>query len=35
MAGHDADDPHKRHPGSRPVSLLAFASLTPARAWVN
>ncbi len=30
MAGHETDDPHRRHPGNRPVSLVAFAELTPA-----
>ncbi len=28
--GNESKDSHKRHPGSRPVSLLAFARLTPA-----
>jgi len=30
MAGHEADDPQRRHPGSRPVSLLVFPRLDPA-----
>jgi glucose-6-phosphate isomerase len=30
MAGHDAPEPHRVHPGSRPLSLLAFARLDPA-----
>jgi glucose-6-phosphate isomerase len=30
MAGNDAKDPHRRHPGSRPLSLLVFPKLDPA-----
>jgi glucose-6-phosphate isomerase len=30
MAGHEDDDPQRRHPGSRPLSLLVFPSLDPA-----
>jgi glucose-6-phosphate isomerase len=29
MAGNDADDPHRQHPGSRPLSLLVFPRLDP------
>ena len=29
MAGKEAADPHRRHPGSRPLSLLVFATLDP------
>ncbi len=28
--GLESDDPHRRHPGSRPVSVLSFAQLDPA-----
>jgi len=30
MAGNDAKDPHRQHPGSRPLSLLVFPKLDPA-----
>jgi len=30
MAGNDAKDPHREHPGSRPLSLLVFPRLDPA-----
>jgi glucose-6-phosphate isomerase len=30
MAGHDAAEPHRAHPGSRPLSLIAFPRLDPA-----
>lgn len=30
MAGHAASEPHRVHPGSRPLSLLAFPRLDPA-----
>jgi glucose-6-phosphate isomerase len=30
MAGHAAAEPHRRHPGSRPVTLIAFPRLDPA-----
>ncbi len=30
MAGHASDDPQRCHPGSRPVSLIAFPALDPA-----
>jgi glucose-6-phosphate isomerase len=30
MAGFDAPEPHRVHPGSRPVSVLAFPRLDPA-----
>jgi len=30
MTGHDAPEPHRVHPGSRPLSLIAFARLDPA-----
>ena len=30
MAGHASPDPHRVHPGSRPLSLIAFARLDPA-----
>ncbi|HXV40469.1 MAG TPA: glucose-6-phosphate isomerase [Steroidobacteraceae bacterium] len=30
MAGHESDDPQRRHPGSRPLSLLVFPALDPA-----
>jgi len=30
MAGHESSDPHRVHPGSRPLSLVAFARLDPA-----
>ena len=30
MAGHAADEPHRVHPGSRPISLIAFERLDPA-----
>jgi glucose-6-phosphate isomerase len=30
MAGHDASEPHRVHPGSRPLSLIAFPRLDPA-----
>jgi len=30
LAGHEAEDPQRRHPGSRPATLLAFARLDPA-----
>ena len=30
MAGHASPDPHRIHPGSRPLSLVAFARLDPA-----
>jgi glucose-6-phosphate isomerase len=29
MAGNDATEPHRGHPGSRPLSLLAFPTLDP------
>jgi glucose-6-phosphate isomerase len=29
MAGHDSPEPHRVHPGSRPLSLLAFPRLDP------
>jgi glucose-6-phosphate isomerase len=29
MAGHDTTDPHRRHPGSRPLSLIVFPKLDP------
>lgn len=29
MAGHESDDPQRRHPGSRPLSLLVFPRLDP------
>jgi len=29
MAGHESPEPHRVHPGSRPVSLLAFPRLDP------
>jgi glucose-6-phosphate isomerase len=29
MAGYDAAEPYRAHPGSRPLSLLAFARLDP------
>jgi glucose-6-phosphate isomerase len=29
MAGHQSEDPQRRHPGSRPVSLLVFPRLDP------
>jgi glucose-6-phosphate isomerase len=29
MAGHDAAEPHRVHPGSRPLSVLAFPRLDP------
>jgi glucose-6-phosphate isomerase len=29
MAGHESPDPHRVHPGSRPLSLIAFARLDP------
>lgn len=30
MAGRETEDPHRRHPGSRPLSLLVFPKLDPA-----
>ncbi len=30
MAGHDSPDPHRVHPGSRPLSAIVFARLDPA-----
>ncbi|HEU4516762.1 MAG TPA: glucose-6-phosphate isomerase [Steroidobacteraceae bacterium] len=30
MAGHAATEPHRVHPGSRPISLIAFTRLDPA-----
>ncbi len=30
MAGHASSDPHRVHPGSRPLSLVAFERLDPA-----
>jgi glucose-6-phosphate isomerase len=30
MAGNDSKDPHREHPGSRPLSLLVFPRLDPA-----
>jgi glucose-6-phosphate isomerase len=30
MAGHDSAEPHRVHPGSRPVTLLVFRKLDPA-----
>ncbi len=30
MAGHASPEPHRVHPGSRPLSLIAFARLDPA-----
>jgi glucose-6-phosphate isomerase len=30
MAGHASPDPHRVHPGSRPLSLVAFTRLDPA-----
>ncbi|MGH8722603.1 MAG: glucose-6-phosphate isomerase, partial [Burkholderiales bacterium] len=30
MAGHDTTEPHRAHPGSRPLSVIAFARLDPA-----
>ncbi len=30
MAGHESEDPQRRHPGSRPLSLLVFPKLDPA-----
>ena len=30
MAGHESEDPQRRHPGSRPLSLLVFQKLDPA-----
>ena len=30
MAGHEAEDPQRRHPGSRPATLIAFPRLDPA-----
>jgi glucose-6-phosphate isomerase len=30
MAGHEFEDPQRRHPGSRPLSLLVFPRLDPA-----
>ena len=30
MAGHESQDPQRRHPGSRPLSLLVFPKLDPA-----
>ena len=30
MAGHESPEPHRVHPGSRPLSLIAFARLDPA-----
>ncbi len=30
MAGNDSSEPHRVHPGSRPLSLIAFARLDPA-----
>jgi len=30
MAGHASPDPHRVHPGSRPLSLIAFTRLDPA-----
>jgi glucose-6-phosphate isomerase len=30
MAGHAAAEPHRIHPGSRPVTLIAFERLDPA-----
>jgi glucose-6-phosphate isomerase len=30
MAGHESAEPHRRHAGSRPLSLLAFPRLDPA-----
>ncbi len=30
MAGNEAKDPHRQHPGSRPLSLLVFPKLDPA-----
>jgi len=30
MAGSESAEPHRRHPGSRPLTLLAFARLDPA-----
>jgi glucose-6-phosphate isomerase len=30
MAGHESPEPHRVHPGSRPVSLIAFPRLDPA-----
>ncbi len=30
MAGNEAKDPHRNHPGSRPLSLLVFPKLDPA-----
>ena len=30
MAGHESPEPHRAHPGSRPLSLIAFARLDPA-----
>jgi glucose-6-phosphate isomerase len=30
MAGHEAADAHRVHPGSRPVSVIAFPRLDPA-----
>ena len=29
MAGHESPEPHRVHPGSRPLSLIAFARLDP------
>lgn len=29
MTGHESDDPQRRHPGSRPLSLLVFPKLDP------
>jgi glucose-6-phosphate isomerase len=30
MAGNESQDPHRQHPGSRPLSLLVFPRLDPA-----
>ncbi len=30
MAGHDAEDPQRRHPGSRPATLIVMPHLDPA-----
>jgi glucose-6-phosphate isomerase len=29
MAGHESPEPHRAHPGSRPLTLLAFGRLDP------
>ena len=30
MAGHDSTDPQRRHPGSRPLTMIVFPQLDPA-----